>query len=149
MLAQASLAPTVPLDQRQEQTLRRAIRIGQTLHLGLHLAAIVWQESSLGLFPDSPGHYGVGSCSWFVYHHVTVRHPWLQRYFHGKNWATVLVRNPTVALWVAGYWLTHCRRLSPNWPSAYGMYRYGHPTTVGAYPQRVIHRLQEVSYFVR
>lgn len=125
----------------QARILQQAIRIGTQLREGRKLAAIVYQESSLGAFPDSSGHYGVGSCSWFVYHHVVRTHQWLARYFRGHNWATVLVSNPVVALWVAGYWLQHCRRIAGTWPGAFAMYRYGAPSDPGRYPFRVDARL--------
>lgn len=142
------LADAQPLVPFQYTVLYRALRIGRKLHLGPRLAAIAYQESSLGKFPDSPGHYGVGSCSWYVWNHVLKAHPWLQRYFAHRNWATVLVQNPTISLWVAGYWLLHCRQVSGSWPRAFAMYRYGAASDSGRYAHRIDLRLAALRTFI-
>ena len=98
--------------------------------------------------PNSPGHYGAGSVGYSAWQVVLQQHPWLGAYFRGHNWATILVRDPNISLWVAGYYLQFCRQHAANWTAAYCMYRYGAPQDRGRYAHRIQFRMEEVRYWM-
>ena len=111
----SAMAHPCILSQEQQHTLHTALQIGNKVGIGRQLAAVAFQESSLGQDPDSPGHFGAGSIGYVAWRIVIHTHPWLQRYFNGRNWASVLVNNTTVALWVCAYYLKYCRNHAANW----------------------------------
>ncbi len=136
------------LSPAQQQVLHLAVRIGQEIGVGPKLAAVAYQESSLGLFPQSPAHYGVGSVGYTALQTVLKKHPWLQPDFRGRNWAQVLAENPAVSLWVAGYYLQHCYHLAGNdWQAALDRYRYGIGRT-GTYPFKIARNEQKLSPYL-
>ncbi|MCL5051842.1 MAG: hypothetical protein M1346_01190 [Gammaproteobacteria bacterium] len=137
------------LDSQQNGILREAIRIGQKIGVGVKLAGVVFQESSFGLQPNSPGHFGVGSVGYLAWLTVITRHPWLKPYFKNRNWASILISDPAISLWVAGYYLQYCRHHATNWQQALSMYRYGCPQDQGAYPSRVSHRITQISSLLK
>jgi hypothetical protein len=128
----------------QKTVLQEAITIGHKAGIGDQLAAVTYQESSLGLQPNSPGHYGVGSVGYLAWETVMARHPWLKAYFRGQNWATVLIKDPGISLWVSAYYIAYCRHQAANWWQAMSMYRYGSPHSSGPYPERINHRIAQI-----
>lgn len=146
------VAHAATLDNQQNGILKEAVKIGQKIGVGLKLAGVVFQESSFGLQPNSPGHFGVGSVGYLAWITVITRHHWLKPYFKQKNWASTLISDPGISLWVAGYYLQYCRQHAADWQQALLMYRYGCPEDKGMYPIRVnrrisqIHTLLKVSY---
>ncbi|MHB1665842.1 hypothetical protein [Thiomonas sp.] len=122
-----------------------AHQIGKQVGIGDRLAAVAYQESSLGLFPNSPGHYGAGSVGQRALQVVLKAHPWLQAYFQGRNWARELKRSPSVSLWVSAYYLIHCyHRAHEHWTGAYSLYRYGSIQPGAPYPERIRQKLRLV-----
>ncbi|MEB8474026.1 hypothetical protein AAE485_15215 (plasmid) [Acidithiobacillus ferriphilus] len=144
----SATAHTCILNQQQQQTLQAALHIGNKVGIGKQLAAVAFQESSLGVEPDSPGHFGVGSIGYAAWQIVIHAHPWLQHYFHHHNWATVLVSNTTIALWVSAYYIKYCREHALNWWQAMQMYRYGSPDDTGNYPNHINHRLAQIHHLL-
>lgn len=125
---------------QQLGVLKLAAKIGKQLKLGPKLAAVAFQESGLGLDPNSPAHYGVGSVGYSALQVVLHEHPRLVPYFQGRNWAATLVQDPRLSLWVAGYYLKHCYDMAHgNWSNALDLYRYGYGTP-GPYVTRIQHR---------
>ena len=144
----SATAHSCVLDQQQQQTLQIALRIGSKVGIGKQLAAVAFQESSLGVDTNSPGHFGVGSIGYSAWQIVMQTHPWLQRYFSAHNWATVLVSNPTIALWVSAYYIKYCRDHALNWWQAMQMYRYGSPDDSGDYPNHINRRLAQIHHLL-
>ncbi|CDQ09192.1 conserved exported protein of unknown function [Acidithiobacillus ferrivorans] len=138
------IANAATLDSQQNGILKEAVKVGQQIGIGLNLAGVVFQESSFGLQPNSPGHFGVGSVGYLAWTTVIARHPWLKPYFKHKNWASTLISDPSISLWVAGYYLQYCRQRAANWRQALLMYRYGCPQDQGMYPTRVKHRIAQI-----
>jgi hypothetical protein len=130
-----------PLTKVQTKTLHMALSVGKQSGIGgKRLAAVVFQESSLGEATSSPAHYGVGSVGYSALQIVLQRHTWLRPYFQNKNWAVELRRDPKVALWVTAYFLRHCLNVAhDSWSAALSIYRYGHIIPAAPYPQRVKH----------
>jgi len=129
----------IPLTKVQTKTLHMALSVGKQSGLGgKRLAAVVFQESSLGAATASPAHYGVGSVGYTALQIVLQQHTWLQPYFQNKNWAVELRSDPKVALWVTAYFLRHCLNVAhDSWQAALSIYRYGHIIPAAPYPQRV------------
>ncbi len=143
------IAHASTLDSQQNGVLKEAIKIGQKIGVGLKLAGVVFQESSFGLQPNSPGHFGAGSVGYLAWITVITRHPWLKPYFKQQNWANALINDPGISLWVAGYYLQYCRHHAADWKQALLMYRYGCPHDQGAYPNRVNHRIQQIHHLLK
>ena len=96
----SATAHTCILNQQQQQTLQAALHIGNKVGIGKQLAAVAFQESSLGVEPDSPGHFGVGSIGYAAWQIVIHAHPWLQHYFHHHNWPPrLLVVSRLIRAW--------------------------------------------------
>jgi hypothetical protein len=137
----------VILSSEQLAVLKKSLSIGRKIGVGKYLAGVTFQESSLGLETVSYNHYGVGSVGYSAYQTVIKRHPWLKVYFKGKNWATCLIKNPKVSLWVSGYYLKYCFDVTKNWDAALSMYRYGYGKS-GNYYHRIDHRINQINTLV-
>lgn len=132
------------LTSSQKAVLQSSLSIGKKIGVGKFLAAVTYQESSFGLFPVSYNHYGVGSVGYVAYQIVIKRHPWLEKYFKGHNWANVLIREPNISLWVSGYFIHYCYlKANDNWKKALNLYRYGYQEQ-GDYPLKVFNKLKEI-----
>ncbi len=145
----SGITQATTLDSQQTSVLTDAIKIGKKIGVGLKLAGVVFQESSFGLQPNSPGHFGVGSVGYLAWTTVITRHPWLKPYFKHQNWASVLLNDPGISLWVAGYYIQYCRHHAANWRQALIMYRYGCPQDQGMYPTRVKKRIAQIHNFLK
>lgn len=135
------------LSAKQLAVLKKSLAIGKKIGVGKYLAGVTFQESSFGLETVSYDHYGVGSVGYGAYQTVIKRHPWLKVYFKGKNWATCLIDNPKVSLWVSGYYLKYCFDITKNWKKALTMYRYGYGKS-GNYYHKVDHRINQINTII-
>ncbi|MBU2722921.1 hypothetical protein [Acidithiobacillus ferridurans] len=63
----SAMAHPCILSQEQQHTLHTALQIGNKVGIGRQLAAVAFQESSLGQDPDSPGHFGAGSIGYVAW----------------------------------------------------------------------------------